>query len=599
VRDGVNRLNVNLRGVSSLSVRIFVEQEPGPTITGGIRELRIPGVEATEALRPPVIAERALRGTRAALSYVFQRTTGDDPFRRDPWHGASSSALVRDRGDGETGLERRFSPPAARTWRLDGWVTATARAPDAALDAFVGLKGAFNSSARFEGRPGYRASSAFDGTDAPWIGSWQDGRSVWIEWVRPATLRQLTLDPVPGVRQPTRVRLRSERGVSAAVDVVGGVARFRQPVSGRRFRLEILRSAFPAGTPGIDRRRRAVGIAEIRGPGVPSVRVPRSGALRPGCTALAVEIGAVTVGMAVEGSIADLDAGRPLRAHDCDTIGLPAGETRLSSVSGTFTPYVLRLRSGNSTPAPAPGRVVSAGTATRGGREDVRLALTGPARLVLAESYNRGRRASCDGKDLGVPEVGDAFGTAWRVPASCRNVSITFAPNRLVNAGYAISLAVAALLLVLLVAGRRRLEVGRFGVVLANVADAPQGMPTRRALLIAVPAGLAFGFVFAARGVPLFALGVFLVLWRGIGAKPLALAGGAVLGIAVPILTAILRPENRGGYNPEYAIDGIAIHWVTVAGVALFVLALSRAMGRPGRARSAPPTGDAPPPPAA
>ena len=38
-----------------------VEQEPGPTITAGIRELRIPGVRATEALRPPVIAERALR----------------------------------------------------------------------------------------------------------------------------------------------------------------------------------------------------------------------------------------------------------------------------------------------------------------------------------------------------------------------------------------------------------------------------------------------------------------------------------------------------------------------------------------------------------
>ena len=84
-------------------------------------------MHATEALRPPVIAERALRaGPTAALTYVFQRTTGDDPFRRDPWHGGSSSALVRDRGDGERGLERVFSPPAARTWTLDGWVTRRA-----------------------------------------------------------------------------------------------------------------------------------------------------------------------------------------------------------------------------------------------------------------------------------------------------------------------------------------------------------------------------------------------------------------------------------------------------------------------------------------
>ena len=250
-----------------------------------------------------------------------------------------------------------------------------------------------------------------------------------------------------------------------------------------------------------------------------------------------------------------------------------------------------------------PGRVVSAGRATRGGREDVRLALTGPARLILAESYTRGRRASCDGEDLGVPEVGDGYGTAWRVPASCRAVAITFAPNRLVNAGYALSLLVGVVLLGVLLLGRRRLaepEVSRFGRGRPDEADSPHlaRLSAGRAALIAIPVALAFGFVFAARGVPLFAVGVFLVLWRGIGAKPLALAGGIVLGIAVPILTILIQPEDRGGYNPEYSIDRIAVHWFAVAGVALFVLALSRAMGRPGRARSAPPSDAAPPAPA-
>jgi hypothetical protein len=168
-------------------------------------------------------------------------------------------------------------------------------------------------------------------------------------------------------------------------------------------------------------------------------------------------------------------------------------------------------------------------------------------------------------------------------------VTITFAPNRLVSAGYVGSALVAALLLVLLVAGRRRIEVSRVRLAGPDETDAPR-MGVRRAALIAVPVGLAFGFVFAARATPLFALGTFVVLYRGIGAKPLALAGGAVLGIAVPLLTLIVRPEDRGGYNPEYALDRIAVHWVTVAGVALFVLALSRAMGRPARGRAAPPT---------
>jgi hypothetical protein len=249
--------------------------------------------------------------------------------------------------------------------------------------------------------------------------------------------------------------------------------------------------------------------------------------------------------------------------------------------------------------SPSPGRVVSAGTATRGGREGVELALNGPARLVLAESYNRGRRASCDGRDLGVPEVGGVYGTAWRVPKTCKHVEITFAPNRLVNAGYALSLAVGLLLLALVLFRRP----GPSPEPLDPREAAPaRALSARRAALFAIPIALAFGFAFAARGTPLFALGVFFVLWRGVGARELALAGGAVLAIAVPILTALIRPDNRGGYNPEYSIDRVTVHWVAVAGVSLLILALARALStaraRPGRARSAPPSAAAPPAPA-
>jgi len=119
-----------------------------------------------------------------------------------------------------------------------------------------------------------------------------------------------------------------------------------------------------------------------------------------------------------------------------------------------------------------------------------------------------------------------------------------------------------------------------------------------------VPAALALGFVFAARATPLFAVLVFLVLHRGIGAKPLAAAGGAILVVAVPILTIVIRPENRGGFNPEYPADRIVVHWVAVAGITLLLLALarvlatSRASARRGRAPDAPPSGAAPPRPA-
>ncbi len=582
VTPGWNTLEPDLQAVRTLRIRIAEVRKPeGPTAgAGGIRELQIPGLEARESLRPPTLAERAR--PRGALTYLFQRTTGDDPFRRTRERGSAGAALVRDRLDGEDFIARVFNPPAARSWTLDGWVTA------APADLLTDVPGLFESSAVFEGRPALRASSAFDGTEQPWVGAWLDARHAWLSWTtaRDETVTTLKLDPVPGVRRPTQVRLNDSPPVEVAPD---GTLRLPQPIRGRKFRLTILDAAFPPGTPGTTRQRRAVGIAEVHGG--PTVSVPRSGPLPRDCFA-AGTIGENVALWRLEGTIEDLDAGRPLRTVGCEPIELPAGETRLEFPAGVVVPYLVRLRSGDA-PAPAsPGRVVNAGTAHRsGGRTGIRLDLHGPARLVLAESYNRGRRASCDGQDLGEPEVGAGFGTAWRVPQTCRNVTIAFAPNRLVTAGYAVSAVVGLLLLALLLIRRAPPRIQPAALSEAHATR----IPARKAALIAIPAALALGFIFAARATPLFYAGVFLVLWRGIDARQLALAGGAILAIAVPVLTLIIRPEDRGGYNPEYAIDRIAVHWVAVAGITLLILALSRAMARPGRARAAPPTAAARP----
>jgi hypothetical protein len=275
----------------------------------------------------------------------------------------------------------------------------------------------------------------------------------------------------------------------------------------------------------------------------------------------------------VAGTLADLDAGRPLRLRGCGTVSLPAGPARLSLPAGTFAPYVLRLRSGAPAPAaPAPGRVVSAGRATRGGRTGVRLDLRAPARLVLAESFNRGRRATCDGHDLGPPEVGDAYGTAWRVPAGCRDVEIAFAPDRLVDAGYLVSLVACGGLALLLL--RRRAPADDLAALPED--RPPARMSPRRAALLAMPIALALGFAFAARATPVFFVGAFVILWRGIGTRPLALAAGGLLVVAVPVLTLAIPVRDRGGFNPSYAGDRVAVHWVSVAAVALLLFALAR-----------------------
>ena len=265
LKPGWNRLPLGLRGVTSLPVRLETRHTGGPRTAAGIRELRIPGVVAREALRPPVLAEKALQGgTDAGLTYLFQRTTGDDPFRRDPRRGSSSDALVRDHLDGETGLERVFSPPAARTWTLDGWASAAPDAPDSALDALTGVSGEFDSSGRFEGRPGFRASSAFDGTPQPWIGSWLDGRTAWLDWTTPrattvghahARRRARSPPPDPGAAERLAAgRRRARRHGPAAAARPRNQVPARDPA--RRVRGRRDRSAAPRGRDRRDPRRR-------------------------------------------------------------------------------------------------------------------------------------------------------------------------------------------------------------------------------------------------------------------------------------------------------------------------------------------------------
>ncbi|HZG49589.1 MAG TPA: hypothetical protein VEY90_08715, partial [Thermoleophilaceae bacterium] len=80
-----------------------------------------------------------------------------------------------------------------------------------------------------------------------------------------------------------------------------------------------------------------------------------------------------------------------------------------------------------------------------------------------------------------------------------------------------------------------------------------------------------------------------LVLWRGIGPRALALAAGVLLAGVVPLLYAILLPEDRGGFNSTYAADLIAAHWVALAACVLLALALWRTLvgARPGAVSTA------------
>jgi hypothetical protein len=222
--------------------------------------------------------------------------------------------------------------------------------------------------------------------------------------------------------------------------------------------------------------------------------------------------------------------------------------------------------------------VLDPGSDGRGERDGVRVAVAGPSWLVLGESYDAGWRARCDGRSLGAPVPLQGYANAWPVQRGCTRVSLAFAPNRVLVWSDVISLVACLAMLALLLLRRPR-------AVAASLAPLPEARARRWPLAPALGAGVAaalvLGFVFALRAGAVLGPLVFLVLWRGVSARALALAGGAALLVAVPVLhLAVGLPDV--GYQTNYAVVRIAEHWVAVAAVCALGAALWRTLsGRP------------------
>jgi arabinofuranan 3-O-arabinosyltransferase len=606
------RIPVRKRDVSTLRLRIADVDQPerGLGSAGGFREVRVPGVRVRQFLRSPILAGRALAGRdlrRVGLTYLFERTTGDGPFQRDRYTADPSTARVADRGDAERYIDRAIFAPDARSYSVDAWVNPALTAPDSAFDRLVGLPGgtAFESSSRFHDILRYRSSSAFDGrAGTAWIGIWArpDAPHPWIAWRsrRPLTVARLRLTPARDpVRRPAAVRVSWPGGATPPLHVRrGGSVALPRAVRARHFRLTVLEARFPPGTTRRQRAVRAVGVASLRVPGLRPVAVPRSGPLRAACGDVRASVGGRAVPLRPAGTIADLDAGRPLRARSCaGKVRMGGSIQRLRSLPGAFSVDALRLRSAARSPAASSGggRVVEAGRIGRSSVDGVRVALRGASWLVLGESFNRGWRAECDGRSLGAPRVVDGYANGWLAPPSCRAASFSFAPQADARRSYVVSAVVCALLAAFLVMGRFALPWQRVEPSRAPLPEPPpRPMPLARALVVAaaltVPLSLAFALRTSLGIAPILAF----VLWRGVSPRALTVAGAVLLGVVVPVLYAGIGPTNQGGYSSGYANSLISAHWAGLAAVLLLALACWRTLAathgrRPEPARPPPP----------
>jgi hypothetical protein len=270
---------------------------------------------------------------------------------------------------------------------------------------------------------------------------------------------------------------------------------------------------------------------------------------------------------------------------------------RVQSLPGPFSVDLLRLHS----PAPQPveasggGRVVDAGHVGRSSVDGVRVALDGPSWLVLGQSFNKGWRATCDGRSLGEPRVMDGYANGWPAPASCRAVSFSFAPQSGVWWGYGISavvcLALAAFLLVGWLLARRQPQPDRRPKLIPE--SAPEPMPLLKALIISFVVTVPLMLWFALRMGVVVGPVLTLVLWRGVGPRILIAAAAVLLGVVVPPLYLIINPPDQGGFSFNYSNALLWVHWVAVTAVFLLAVATWRMLAAARTAREGP---EAPPP---
>jgi len=613
VGPGWTRIPVNLHHVSRLRVSIdrVVQPHTGNDGAGGFREIRIPGFHVSQLLRTPVVASGALAGTdlsRDSLSYVFERTTGDDPFRRNPYGVETVLDSALDRGDAEGAIDRIVVSPATRRYTADAWVYPTVATPDSTLDRLAGLRGSdsFDSSNRFQDQPAFRASSAFSGAGGPgWVGLWLPSKAPapWISWrsARPLEFSRLRLAPstLP-VRRPTLVRLSWSGGTTAPLKVsADGSVALPAAVSGRAFRLAVLDAQLPAGIPVRADLAPAVGIGSIDVPGLKPVAIPRAGALPTRCGVASVRAGGAIVPLQVSGTTAELDAGLPLRAHSCGApFTLGAGVQEIRALPGPFSVDLLRLSSPSPLPAAPPsgsGRVTNPGTIGQSSVTGARVDISGlRAWVVLGESFDRGWQASCDGRSLGTPQPIDGYANGWLAPASCHRLTFTFGPQSGAQTSYLVSALTCLALLVFLLVGALRGRVRpAIRAAIAQLPEAPaRGLPLPQAAGVALLLSIAVGAIFALRaGAAAFPLLTF-VLWRGFGPGTLVRIAAILMAVAVPIAYAIGSPPNLGGYNFAYSTKLIGAHWIGVAVLVLLALATfkSLAAARPRRDRAEPPS---------
>ncbi|HWW54348.1 MAG TPA: discoidin domain-containing protein, partial [Acidimicrobiales bacterium] len=338
----------------------------------GFAEVRIPGVQVDEVIRPPAdLLQAAGPGSIShRLVVVFTRMR--------------SNALASYTTDEEQSIVRTFSLPAGRTFAFSGTArlsasgAADATPPpgndplgpelvdtakmDGLIDTNLGLAApsaggaTAQSSERLPGDLNARAAAAIDGDPTTaWTTAFGDQTGKWIQATAPAptTFDHLDLQVVADGRHsvPTRLRISTSSGntpaqsVDVAVPPIADLAQpdatapvriaLPHPLSGTTVRVTVLSvreertinylSATPQTEP--------IAIAELGIAGI--TQPPATGAMPATCRTDLLTIDGQPVGLRISGSRADALARKPLTVSLCgQPLALGPGDHVVRAVAG-------------------------------------------------------------------------------------------------------------------------------------------------------------------------------------------------------------------------------------------------------------------------
>ena len=364
-----------------------------------IAEVSVPGLQVRRVARlPEATAEGAagLTGAgRAGLAatptdVVLTRVVGTPPAGDDE----------------EARLERDFTVPDARKFRVYGLVRPDRGAADDLLDSLHGVAGdvVVTSSSRAFDDVAVRGSRAFDKDSST---GWVPGRAITGEWLQAAFDEPRTIDEV-SVEQP--------EDASAWISEVDVIVDGRRVTSATlsRGRAQIQLPEISART--VQLRTKAVDgdgfpvVSEVDIGGARVAENPDSAARR--CVTLATMDRAPLKVRVVGGVHGD----GPRLVAGCEPLSLDAGHHALRSRPGwTTDTLVLRDSLGETG---IPGRAGPEARVDRRSSSSYRVTTTKadePYLLVVGQNIHPGWQASMDGEPLGPPVVVNGYAMGWRV----------------------------------------------------------------------------------------------------------------------------------------------------------------------------------------